>query len=63
MEKHFRNINAITVIELNKILDALVENDGYEIQMGDIRIIYQGLVEDTIGGKRQGFQIVRKVKW
>lgn len=62
MEKISHNINAITVIEFNRILDELVNKEGYLLQIGDIKIFNQGIVEDTLGGKRQVFQIQRKVK-
>lgn len=61
MEKISININAITNIEINQMLNELVKNNDYQLQMGNITIIYQGEVEDTAFGKRQIFQIVRKV--
>ena len=61
MKEISHNINAITVIEINKLLDELVDKDGYLLKMGDISIINLGIREDTISGKRQVFQITRKV--
>jgi len=61
MEKLSKNVNAVTYIEINKLLDELVKKDGYLLKMGDISIINLGIREDTISGKRQVFQITRKV--
>lgn len=65
MEKQIinKNINAITFIEINKLLDFLIEKDGYQLKMGDITIENHGILEDTANGKRQVFQIRRKVDY
>ena len=51
------------VFGLENILDELVKNDGYQAQIGNTTIIYQGTLEDTANGKREVFYITRKVKW
>lgn len=63
MEKISKNIHPVTTIEINQMLDELVKRNGYQLQMGNITITNQGEVEDTLNGKRQVFQIQRKVKW
>ena len=45
-----------------KILDYLVENNSYNAQIGNTTISYKGIIEDTIDGKRQLFEIQRKVE-
>lgn len=56
------NISAITVMECQRLLDYLVEKDTYLAQIGDLNIRYEGVIEDTLIGKRQVFHIVRKIK-
>ena len=50
------------VFGLENILDELVKNDGYQAQIGNTTITYQGTLEDTANGKREVFYITRKVK-
>lgn len=61
-ENKYANINAVTVIELNKILNWIKDNNGYIAQLGDIKIRYEGIKEDTINGKRECYYVIRKVK-
>ena len=50
------------VYGLERILDELVEKEGYIAQIGNTSVIYDGIVEDTLNGKREIFIITRKVK-
>lgn len=61
-EKQSMNINSITIMECNKLLNWLTENGEYLAQIGDLTMQYKGTVEDTIKGKRQIFYLERKVK-
>ena len=61
-ENKYANINAITVIELNKVLNWIKNNNGYIAQLGDIKIQYEGIKEDTINGTREYYYVIRKVK-
>ena len=61
-EKQSMNINPITILECNKLLNWLTENGEYLAQIGDLTMQYKGTVEDTIKGKRQIFYLERKVK-
>ena len=61
-EKQSMNINSITIMECNKLLNWLTENGEYLAQIGDLSMQYKGTVEDTIKGKRQIFYLERKVK-
>ncbi len=46
---------------LEKILNYLVDNKIYYSQICNIIITYKGTKEDTYNGKRQIFEIQRKV--
>lgn len=56
------NITPITVMEVEKLLNWLTEHGEYMAQIGDLKMKYEGIVEDTINGKRQAFYLERKVK-
>ena len=51
------------VFGLENILDELVKNNNYQAQIGNTTITYNGILEDTLNGKREVFYITRKVKW
>lgn len=57
----YMNISAITAMETQKLLDYLAENGKILAHIGDLRIKYNGIIEDTISGKCQIFFIVRKI--
>lgn len=59
--KHM-NTTPQLVFGLEKILDYLVENNGYSAQIGNTTIYYRGIKEDTANRKRQVFEIERKVE-
>lgn len=50
------------VFGLERVLDELVNTNGYEAKIGNTTVIYQGTVEDTISGKREVFLVTRKIK-
>lgn len=54
-------ITPLTIIEFNKILDYIAENGEYLAKIGDLNMVYKGIAEDTINGKRQMFYIERKI--
>lgn len=56
------NISPAFVLGLQKILDYLIVNEGYMAQLGAITIRNEGVIEDTLCGKREVFTIIRKVK-
>lgn len=58
----FMNITPQMVFELEEILNYLVQNNTYNAQIGDTTIFYKGVKENTSKGKRQIFEIQRKVK-
>lgn len=64
MEEEIKHMNTTPqlVLGLEKILDYLVENNNYSAQINNINIFYKGIKEDTVNGKRQVFEIERKVK-
>ena len=49
-------------IDLERILNHLVEHETYMAMISNIRIRYIGEKEDTANGKRQVFEIERKVE-
>ena len=49
-------------LDLTKILNHLVENENCMAQLGNITIKYIGIVEDTVKGKREVFEIERLCK-
>ena len=49
------------VLDLNKILNYLIDNDKFIAQIGDVKICYKGVIEDTANGARQVFVIERKI--
>lgn len=51
-----------TVFGLEKILDCLIENDICIAKIGNIEIISKGIILDTAKGKRQVFEVQRKVE-
>lgn len=51
------------VFGLENILNELVKNNSYQAQIGNTIITYNGILEDTLNGKREVFYITRKVKW
>lgn len=55
------NTSMSFILDLEKILNYLVENDIYMAQMNKTSITYMGEIEDTLKGKRQVFEIIRKV--
>ena len=61
-QKLSMNITPITVMEVEKLLNWLTEHGEYMAQIGDLKMKYKGIVEDTINGKRQVFYLERKVK-
>lgn len=50
------------VFGLEKILDYLAENNIYTAKIGNTTISYKGIIEDSTNGKREVFEIERKVK-
>lgn len=62
MEEKSMNVSPITIMQFDKLLEELVNNEGYMAQCGNITIKYEGTVEDTLFGKRQAFTIVRKIE-
>lgn len=64
MEEEIKHMNTTPqlVFGLEKILDYLVENNNYNAQINNTNIFYKGIKEDTANGKRQVFEIERKVK-
>lgn len=59
--KHM-NTTPQLVFGLEKILDYLVENNTYNVQIGNTTIIFRGIKESTIKGRRQVFEIERRVE-
>lgn len=53
------NITPITVMEIEKLLNYLAENEDYMAQIGKIKIEYMGVAEDTLNGTREMFYIER----
>lgn len=49
------------VLDLENILNSLVENENFMAQIGKTTIRYIGETEDTANGKRQVFEIERKI--
>lgn len=49
------------IMDLENVLNYLSENDSYMAQIGKTSIRYIGEIEDTASGKRQIFEIERKV--
>lgn len=49
------------ITDLEKILNYLSENKIYVAKIGKTSISYVGELEDTVDGKRQVFEIERKV--
>ena len=47
---------------LEQTLDYLVKNTSYMAQIGEINIRYIGTTEDTFSGKKELFEIQRRVK-
>lgn len=62
VETKHMNTTPQLVLGLEKILDYLVENNSYNAQIGNTTIYYRGVKEDTTKGKRQVFEIERKVE-
>jgi hypothetical protein len=60
-ETKYMNTTPGFVIGLENILDYIVENEDYIAQIGNIKICYKGIKEDTIGRTRQVFEIERKI--
>ncbi len=61
-EIKYMNTSPQMVFELEKILDYLVENNTYNAKIGNIEITYKGTINDTSQGKRQLFEIQRKME-
>ena len=61
-EMKYMNTTPQLVFGLEKILDYLVENNGYIAQIGDTTIYYRGIKEDTSKGRIQVFEIERKLE-
>ena len=61
-EVKFMNTSPQFIFNLKKILDYLVENNTYNAKIGNIEIIYKATIQDTSQGKRQIFEIQRKVE-
>ena len=59
-EKICMNITPITVMELEKLFNYLVENEDYMAQIGKLKIKYMGVTEDTLNGTREMFYIERE---
>ena len=53
------NISVSFSLDLEKILNHLVENDTYMVQLGNFTIRYIGAKEDTARGKSEIFEIER----
>ncbi len=56
------NVSVGFVLDLERILNYLSETCLYSAKINNIHIRYRGEVEDTVGEKRQVFEIERKVK-
>lgn len=50
------------IMGLEQILNYLVEHNQYMAQIGNINIKYLGKKEDSFNGKREVFEIQRKVE-
>ena len=61
-EMKYMNTTPQLVWGCEKILDYLVENNGYSAQIGNTTIYYRGIKEDTAKGRKQVFEIERKVE-
>lgn len=61
-EVKWTNVTPSTVFGLEKILDYLIQNDTYTAKIGNIEIMARGTILDTAKGKRQIFEIQRKVE-
>lgn len=61
-EAKWTNITLNTILGLEKILDYLIENNTYLAKIGNIGIRAKGTILDTVKGKRQVFEIQRKVE-
>lgn len=62
MKEKSMNVSPITIMQFEQLLEELANNEGYIAQCGNISIKYEGIVEDTLLGKRQAFTIIRKIK-
>ena len=58
-EKIAMNITPITIMELEKLLNYLVEKEDYMAQIGKFKFKYMGVTEDTLNGTREMFYIER----
>lgn len=56
------NMSPAFVLGLQKVLDLLIENGNCMAQIGLITIRNCGTIQDTAGGKREVFEIIRKVE-
>lgn len=56
------NTTPSMVFGLEQILDYLIQNDTYIAKIGNIEIKTKGIIEDTAYGKRQVFEIQRKME-
>lgn len=59
-EKVCINITPITVMEVEKMLDYLVKNEQYMAQIGNLKIKYIGISDDSYENQREMFYIERK---
>ena len=60
-ETKYMNTTPHFVMGLENILDYIVENEDYIAQIGNIKICYKGIKEDTYGKWREVFEIERKI--
>ena len=58
-EKICMNITPITVMELEKLFNYLVENEEYMAKIGNLKIKYMGTTEDIYNKTREMFYIER----
>lgn len=58
-EKIEMYITPITIMELEKLLNYLAENEYYMAQIEKLKIKYMGVTEDTLNGTREMFYIER----
>lgn len=61
-DKKQRQVSVGFIMDLEYILNYLSENDIYMAQIGKTNIRYIGETENTASGKRQVFEIERKVE-
>lgn len=62
MKNKIMNTSLGFILGLEQTLDYLAKNNEYMAQIGEIDIRYVGTKKDVLNGKKQIFEIQRRVK-